>query len=140
MTGGGRFTLPVVFTERTESAMSDCKKQKYRIYQVDLENDTERFAFMDYDFLKSKGYVQPPAGCYRLVYESETVSEQQDKLLKVLFQTFNLTHPEDYRGRSMSVSDIVELYGNGKREFFFCDSFGFQPIDFDTDQALPRVE
>lgn len=120
--------------------MSDYKKQKYRIYQVDMENDTERFAFMDYDFLKSKGYEQPPAGCYRLVYESETESEQPDKLLETLFHTFNLAYPEDYRGRSMSVSDIVEFYGNGKREFFFCDSFGFQPVGFDADQTLPRVE
>ena len=128
------------FTERTENAMSDYEKQKYRIYQVDMENDTERLAFMEYDFLKSKGYEQPPAGCYRLVYESETESEQPDKSLEILFQTFNLVPPKDYRDRSMSVSDIVEFYGNGKREFYFCDSLGFKSVNFDADQALPRVD
>ena len=119
--------------------MNTCK-QKYRIYQMDIENAEAGLAFMDYDFLKARGYERPPAEYYRLVYESEIEVKGPGNLLEKLFRIFNLEHPEDYSARSMSVSDIVEFYGNGKREFFFCDSIGFQMVDFDTDKALPMIE
>ena len=43
--------------------------------------------------------------------------------LEDLFYEFNMEHPQDYKSRSMSVSDAVEIDGR----LFFCDSFGFKP-------------
>jgi hypothetical protein len=37
---------------------------------------------------------------------------------------FNLEHPKDFRGHSLSVSDIVQM----EDEFYYCDSFGWKKI------------
>lgn len=49
-------------------------------------------------------------------------------MLERLFEKFNLQHPADYRGRSMSVSDVVVLHENGRDTAHFCDSIGFVEI------------
>ena len=67
---------------------------------------------------------------YDLVYESNV----DCKNLEDVYAMFNLNHPEDFRGHSLSVSDIVEV-NNGKSVadgFYFCDSFGFQKVKFDS--------
>ena len=47
-------------------------------------------------------------------------------------KTSNLERPEGYKGRSLSVSDVVEIVDeNGDSTFHFCDSIGFKQIDFD---------
>ena len=38
---------------------------------------------------------------------------------------FNLNHPEDYKGHSLSVSDLLEV--NGK--FYYCDAYSWEEID-----------
>ena len=50
---------------------------------------------------------------------------------------FNLEHPEDYRGRSLSVSDVVEVVEAEavKPGFYFCDSVGFESVSFDPEAA-----
>lgn len=46
---------------------------------------------------------------------------------------FNLNHPEGYKDRSLSVSDVVEVMEDPMHPhcFYFCDSVGFKPIDFE---------
>lgn len=48
---------------------------------------------------------------------------------------FNLEHPNGYRGRSMSVSDIVWMEGIG---YWFCDSIGFRQIKFAGEKCCWR--
>jgi hypothetical protein len=45
---------------------------------------------------------------------------------------FNTDHPAGYTGRSLSVSDVVEITDGDKKGFYFCDNIGFQKIDFDS--------
>ena len=49
---------------------------------------------------------------------------QGDKL-EALYEKFNIDHPADYKGHSLSVSDIVVLHENGKNSAHFVDSVGF---------------
>lgn len=42
-----------------------------------------------------------------------------------------------YRGHSLSISDIVELYDGDNRRFFYCDTVGYVPVEFDAAQAAP---
>ena len=60
--------------------------------------------------------------------------------LEEVYQMFNLDHPEGYRGRSLSVSDVVEVVGEEKSTFHFCDSIGFREVDFDPDMTEPLKE
>ena len=53
--------------------------------------------------------------------------------LEDLYYTFNMKRPEDFRGHSMSVSDIVVLHKDGKTKAYFCDRIGFTELpDFFT--------
>lgn len=49
----------------------------------------------------------------------------------------NIDHPEDYRGRSLSVSDVVEVYESDAipQGFYFCDSFGFKQVTFHPEKC-----
>lgn len=75
---------------------------------------------------------------YSVVYEGEVedgpdTEAEAMAALEFLFQEFNINHPAGYRGRSMSVSDVVHL---GDR-FFYCDSCGFVDV---TDRIYSSSE
>lgn len=100
-----------------------------RLYQINMERDHNLIAYMSYESLPQYQHSQEiDSAIYDKVFEGEVPA----KSLEDLYRVFNLTHPEGYRGRSMSVSDVVEIIGDGakKSEFHFCDSFGFKQVDF----------
>ena len=45
-----------------------------------------------------------------------------------LYQTFNIDHPEDFRGHSLSVSDIVALKEQGVVSYHYVDSIGYTEL------------
>ena len=47
-------------------------------------------------------------------------------MLEGIYTKFNIQHPEDFRGHSLSVSDIVALKQNGVVSCHYVDSFGLQ--------------
>jgi hypothetical protein len=46
--------------------------------------------------------------------------------LERLFIMFNLNHPADFRGHSLSVSDVVAIEG----KHYYCDSIGFVELNW----------
>lgn len=56
-------------------------------------------------------------------------------MLERLFQIFNIDHPADYKGRSLSVSDIVILDGDSGAQCYYCEPIGFARLPFPP--ALP---
>ena len=100
-----------------------------RIYQINMKRDTNNVAFMNYESLpKFQGSSEIDSSLYDKVFEGEVNCFTLEKL----YEIFNLEHPAGYKGRSMSVSDVVEIIdgNNGKSYFHFCDSIGFRWIDF----------
>jgi hypothetical protein len=55
---------------------------------------------------------------------------------------FNRNHPAEYCGRSLSVSDIVEVVSAQHTEpgFYFCDSVGFQKVSFELVQTTEKLK
>lgn len=105
-----------------------------RIYQINMKRDTNHIAFMNYDSLpKFQGSSEIDSSLYDKVFEGEV----NCFTLENLYEIFNLEHPAGYKGRSMSVSDVVEIIdgNNGKSYFHFCDSFGFQKVDFEPEKT-----
>lgn len=100
---------------------------KIQIYQIQTEKDKKHLCFMNYEYImkNNKGII--PKNIYDCVFSGEVSAEN----LEEIFRIFNIEHPKDYTGRSLSVSDIVEIQYEGKNEFFFCDSIGFKMIVFD---------
>ena len=101
---------------------------RVRIYQIDTEKDTNRVKFMDYDYLKQHGGLNPAV--YRCVYAGPINADSIEDVFRVLNQD---ECPGTYQGHSLSVSDIVEDMDTGK--CLFCDSFGWRDVDFDTSQC-----
>jgi hypothetical protein len=72
---------------------------------------------------------------YKTVYKN-SIKLQFDSELEVLdnlFRIFNIEHPKDYKGISMSVGDIVEIFG----KFYYCDSMGWKEIE--VTKEIPKV-
>lgn len=90
---------------------------EYKIYQ--LANNEEGYRYMFRPYRENRVAQRD---LYEVVYTG-TVEEIGDPLavLESLFTKFNIDHPADFKGHSLSVSDIVELDG----KFYYCDSFGF---------------
>ena len=89
---------------------------KYKIVQlIDIHTP---YAFMNYEYAKNHGFSFSD---YKVVYEGEIEGDNESKILEELFVKFNINHPTDFKGHSLSVSDIVELDGLAH----YCDSIGW---------------
>ena len=123
---------------------SQRRTQKFRVYQLNaLGVEAHPFAFRSMEIMLKAGYRQPPAGSYRLVYDGELTHPRdmgEKAVLRRIYDGCNDDLPEGYQGRSMTMSDIVELYDGDNRDFYYCDESGFTPVRFDAEQAAPMRE
>lgn len=102
---------------------------KYEIYQIKNEEAMRKYGFMRLSFAKQNGlnindYEKVYEGSIELEDESRANEVKPENYLEHLFYIFNCEHPADFKGHSMSVSDIVILDGTT----YYCDSFGFTKI------------
>ena len=102
------------------------------LYQINSELDNGRLMFRNLKTILTANGNQIPAHLYECVFSGELdVQDAED-----VFRIFNLEHPKGYRGRSMSVSDVVEfVHTSNKSDFYFCDSIGFAQVEFDKQSA-----
>ena len=99
---------------------------KIRIFQIDHDKDSNKLAFMNYDYAQAHGGVD--SSIYRQIYDG-TVN---CKSLESVFALCNSDKtPPGYYGESMSVSNVIEVCEGKNKGLYFCDSVGFKPIDFD---------
>lgn len=69
---------------------------------------------------------------YDKVYDGEySIYEpfNANTICESLFEKFNIDLPEDFRGHSLSVSDVIVLENNGENKAYYCDSIGFKEIE-----------
>ena len=110
---------------------------KVAIYQVIPELDRTRMLYNNIEFIRKVHNGIVPAEAYEMVYEGEVKAETTEDI----FFVFNVKFPKDYKGRSLSVSDVVEIINSdGKNEFYFCDTIGFKRIKFRKDKAMTLVQ
>lgn len=105
-----------------------------KIYQINMGRDDNRIAFMGSDeFPRFTGNTEIDSSIYDCVFEGDVNCRN----LEEAYRMFNLDHPEDYRGRSMSVSDVVEIIDSDTVEkgFYFCDTVGFKKVEFEPEKA-----
>ena len=122
---------------------------KYGIYQLKPNPELDSLRFEGTESLKRMGITKDNFDAikpenYTLLYvgeSSELQKETQGATLEAIFEKFNLDHPEDFRGHSLSVSDIVVLHQNGQNTAHFVDSFGYTEIpDFLREQTPEKEE
>ena len=101
---------------------------KIRIYQIDHKKDTERVLFLGTEQLQK---LRGSAAINGLIYEETFHGDVDAANLEDVFRIFNLEHPDGYTGRSLSVSDVVEIMNDPERAgFYFCDTVGFKKVEF----------
>ena len=99
-------------------------EDRYGIYQITKGGIMDDFKFMRMEYVEAAGAVVDKNG-YQLVYTDRL---EAGETLDSLYEKFNLYHPEDYRGHSLSVSDVVVLRREGQLKAYYVDSFGFTDV------------
>lgn len=96
----------------------------YGIYQIDDDTAGRDYKFMNLSFIERYGY-QVRKEDYQLIYSDRL---WQGETLDSLYERFNIAHPEDYTGHSLSVSDMIVLNEGGNVRAYFVDSISFREL------------
>ena len=112
----------------TEKLFLENPQDAFLIYQIRRGGELDAYRFMNYDYLQSKG-VTPERGGYDAIYTGGLADYGDNKTnLDMIYQRFNVDHPADFKGHSLSVSDIVALKQNGVVSCHYVDSIGFREL------------
>lgn len=108
--------------ETAKTAEQD--KDIFSIYQLKHGDETRDLRFEPYDRLQATGNSVDKAN-YELVYSAELTPGTS---LEDIYTRFNIDHPKDFKGHSLSVSDVVVLHQNGQDVAHYVDSFGYKSV------------
>lgn len=113
------------------------QQDSFSIYQLRNEDSTHDYRFEPYDRLQAAGLTVDKAN-YTEVYAAPLTA---GTTLEDIYRTFNIDHPADFKGHSLSVSDVVVLHQNGQNTAHYCDSVGFQRVpEFLRENPLRTAE
>ena len=103
----------------------------YLILQLKDGPETTDVRFESFARLEQMGSA-PNLDHYEAVYFANTPAYfygmSNAEALEELYLTFNLRRPEDFRGHSLSVSDVVVLNREGQTGTFYVDRIGFKEL------------
>ena len=99
-------------------------KDTFSIYQLMRGDETRDLRFEPYDRLQATGHSVDRAN-YELIY---TAPLAPDTSLEDIYTRFNIDHPADFKGHSLSVSDIVVLHRDGRDAAHYVDSIGYREV------------
>lgn len=134
--GDTLMVLPMDETEiekQHQATQEQAEAATYSIYQLKDGEGMRDYHFTSMDTLKKMG-LSVDVGNYEKVYEAPKTSEDT---LDSIYYKFNMEHPADFRGHSLSVSDVIVFHENGVDTAHYVDSFGFEAVpDFLTQKAV----
>ncbi len=108
----------------------------YSIYQLGLSDNTDNLRFMSLDWLESKGF-SVDRDHYQMVYARQ---REPGETLEDIYRRFNIDHPKDFRGHSLSVSDVLVLHEKGTDTAYYVDSIGFQELQGFFGAGVPEAK
>ena len=95
----------------------------YKIYQLKNSPENHAIRFEGYSLAEKHGEPANPEN-YDLVYSGSLDEFEDENKLEAIYTKFNLDRPEDFRGHSLSVSDIIVM----NNEANYVDSYGFVDV------------
>lgn len=108
------------------------------IYQINRDRDTKGVLFLSWDNMTdATGSACAESAIYDKVFEGEVACNTLEDVYRML----NTEFPRGYQGRSLSVSDVVEVLDKdrGESRWYYCDCIGFRQVDFDPTRAKPAA-
>ena len=109
---------------------------RYGIYQLKDSAETRDIRFMDMAYLEKEG-IPVSRENYTLVYTGEL---KEGMNLEDIYTKFNVDHPADFTGHSLSVSDVVVLHQDGENTSHYVDSVGYREIPEFTKELSVSAE
>ena len=119
--------------EQPEAAQEN---DTFSIYQLKDGEGTRDFRFEPYDRLQAAG-LAVERGNYELIYTAPLAAGTS---LDDIFTRFNIDHPKDYKGHSLSVSDVVVLHQNGQDAAHYVDRAGYKEVPEFLQEKQPQRE
>ena len=112
-----------------EQDFSNGEKDGYALFQL---KDGEELYGLRFASLKQIGGEQAVLKeRYQCVYSAEFDLQNIDdkyEILNQIYDKFNIDHPEDFKGHSLSVSDVIAIRKNGETEAYYVDTVGFTEL------------
>ena len=112
--------IPADIVAQARAAQGDT----FSIYQLKPGDSTRDYRFEPLDTIRNNGLSVKPEN-YELVYEAPLTAKDD---LESIYNRFNVDRPADFKGHSLSVSDIVVLRQDGKDTAHYCDRAGFSEV------------
>lgn len=107
-----------------ESYVLSGQEAYYAIFQINEDTKGKAYRFMGMDYAVSHG-MRIDASDYNFVYSGQMT---EDDTLDRLYERFNIEHPKDYTGHSLSVSDVIVLQEEQRMKAYYVDSFGYREL------------
>ena len=142
--------------DKTGQTPRELPENGYAIYQLKPDPQYHSLRFASLSELRSlerkeSNHADAALGVtesrYNLVYSGAlspalASCKTPESILEGLYTRFNLNRPDDFRGHSLSVSDVIALNLNGQTECYYTDSFGFYklPSFLERENALKNAE
>ena len=112
--------IPADIVAQARAAQGDT----FSIYQLKPGDSTRDYRFEPLDAIRNNGLSAKPEN-YEQVYTAPLTAKDD---LESIYTRFNIDRPADFKGHSLSVSDIVVLHQDGKDTAHYCDRFGFSQV------------
>lgn len=99
-----------------------------KIYQINYERDINDVIFLG-TWLLERFNKEFDFSIYDEVWCGETDGAD----LEEIYEEFNLNRPTDFKGHSLSVSDIVQIMDSDEKSngYYFCDNIGWVKLTED---------
>lgn len=126
---------PTDLLKETETAVKHSDKadsepekalQTHTVCIYQLKPECSEVLFIGWDNLQNHGGFQPEN--YNKIWEGELKQEEQGSFLEEIYTRFNINHPTDFTGHSLSPSDVVSVDGNA----YFVDKIAFKPVQMEA--------
>ena len=112
--------IPADIVAQARAAQGDT----FSIYQLKPGDSTLDYRFEPLDAIRNNGLSVKPEN-YEQVYTAPLTAKDD---LESIYTRFNIDRPADFKGHSLSVSDIVVLHQDGKDTAHYCDRAGFSEV------------
>ncbi len=132
-----------------EHHFTSCLVDEVLIYQMKKDRLMERLGFLTLEQLKKMG-IEVDRDNYNLVYsstlddlscvDSDYTPESVSVLLEKIYTQFNVNHPANFKGHSLSIGDIVVLNLNKEVKAYYVNDTGFKEIPEFSSQIIKSAD